>query len=52
MSEQDFQDQLSGDTADELHPEDIDPEAVSDETDEPEVDDDRVVPDDGDEPEV
>jgi hypothetical protein len=44
MSEQDFQDQLSGDAATELHPDDIDPEAVSDETDEPEVDDDRVVP--------
>ena len=51
MSEQDFQDQLSGEAADELHPDDIDPEAVSDETDEPDTDDDGVVPDE-DEPEV
>lgn len=46
MSEQDFQDQISDDNATELHPDDIDREAFSDETDEPEVDDDRVVPDD------
>lgn len=46
MSEQDFQDQISDDVATELHPEDIDPEAFSDETDEPDVDADRVVPTD------
>ena len=47
MSEQDFQDQISDDVASELHPEDIDPEAVSDETDDADergLDEDRSAP--------
>ena len=47
MSEQDFQDQISDDVASELHTEDVDPEAVSDETvdaDERGLDEDRSVP--------
>jgi hypothetical protein len=47
MSEQDFQDQISDDVASELHTEDVDPEAVSDETDDADergLDEDRSVP--------
>ena len=47
MSEQDFQDQISDGVASELHPEDVDPEAISDETDDADelgVDSERTAP--------